>query len=213
MFAVFQPLTVFNQLVQQSMPQFVIQRDLYGARERPSNIYSWKVFILSQIIVDVVWNGLMAIIMVFCWYYPVGFYRNAADADQLHERAALMFLFLLIFLLFTSTFSALVIAGFETAHAGGNTANLMFMLALVFCGVLSTPQNLPRFWIFMYRVSPFTYLVSGMLSVGVANVGVQCADNELLYFKPNGTQTCEQYMHDYINTVGGKLLLNLGSEE
>lgn len=52
MFAIFSLLTVFGQMVQQSMPQFVIQRSLYEARERPSKVYSWKVFMLSQIIVE-----------------------------------------------------------------------------------------------------------------------------------------------------------------
>lgn len=40
MFAVFQLLTVFGQIVQQSMPQFIIQRDLYEVRERPAKAYS-----------------------------------------------------------------------------------------------------------------------------------------------------------------------------
>jgi len=48
------------------MPHFVTQRDLYEVRERPSKTYSWKVFILSNIIVEIPWNTLMAIIMFFC---------------------------------------------------------------------------------------------------------------------------------------------------
>ncbi|OAA40910.1 ABC transporter ABCl1 [Metarhizium rileyi] len=205
MFAIFQLLTVFGQIVQQSMPQFIIQRSLYEARERPSKVYSWKVFMLSQIIVELPWNSLMAVIMYFCWYYPVGLYRNAIPTDAVAERGALMFLFLLMFMLFTGTFSTFIVAGFETAEAGGNLANLMFTLCLIFCGVLATPETLPRFWIFMYRVSPFTYLVSGMLSTGVANTRVTCAANELLSFEPPSNQTCWQYMESYIGVFGGEL--------
>ncbi|KAH9427137.1 ZEB2-regulated ABC transporter 1 [Pyricularia oryzae] len=94
MFAIFNILTVFGQLVQQTMPHFVIQRDLYEVRERPSKVYSWKVFMLSQIIVEIPWNSLMAVIMFFCWYYPVGLERNAILADQVTERGALAFLYL-----------------------------------------------------------------------------------------------------------------------
>ncbi|EFZ02795.1 ABC transporter [Metarhizium robertsii] len=205
MFAIFQLLTVFGQIVQQSMPQFIIQRSLYEARERPSKVYSWKVFMLSQIIVELPWNSLMAVIMYFCWYYPIGLYRNAIPTDAVAERGALMFLFLLMFMLFTGTFSTFIVAGFETAEAGGNLANLLFTLCLIFCGVLATPETLPRFWIFMYRVSPFTYLVSGMLSTGVANTKVICAANELLSFEPPSNQTCWQYMEDYIKVFGGEL--------
>ncbi|KAG8164849.1 hypothetical protein KVR01_005124 [Diaporthe batatas] len=205
MFAIFNILTVFGQLTQQQMPHFVVQRSLYEVRERPSKVYSWKVFMLSQIIVELPWNSLMAVIMFVCWYYPVGLYRNAEVADQVHERGALIFLFLLCFMLFTSTFTDLVIAGFETAEAGGNIANLMFTLCLIFCGVLANPDSFPRFWIFMYRLSPFTYLVSGMLSASVANTFVECASNEFLSLQPPGGQTCKQYLEPYISQFGGYL--------
>ncbi|KAK0709208.1 ABC-2 type transporter-domain-containing protein [Lasiosphaeria miniovina] len=205
MFAIFNLLTVFGQLVQQTMPHFVIQRALYEVRERPSKVYGWKVFMLSQIIVELPWNILMAALMFFSWYYPVGLHHNAAAADQVVERGGLMFLLLVAFLLFTSTFTDFIIAGFETAEAGGNIANLLFTLCLIFCGVLANPDTLPRFWIFMYRLSPFTYLVSAMLSTGVANTEVRCAANEYLKFEPlNGT--CGEYFDKYITATGGYLL-------
>lgn len=56
----------------------------------------------------------------------------------------------------------------------------------------------------MYRVSPFTYLISGMLSTAVANTEVICASNEFVHFDPvNGT--CGEYMADYITAFGGYL--------
>ncbi|KAI2617960.1 ABC-2 type transporter-domain-containing protein [Hypomontagnella submonticulosa] len=203
MFAIFNLLTVFGQLVQQTMPHFVIQRSLYEVRERPSKVYGWKVFMLSQIIVELPWNTLMAVFMFFCWYYPVGLYRNAAAAGQTTERGALMFLLLWAFLLFTSTFTDMIIAAFETAEAGGNIANLLFMLCLIFCGVLASPDTFPRFWIFMYRVSPFSYLVSAMLTTAVANTRVYCAPNEFVHFDPRDGQTCAQYLGVYLQAAGG----------
>jgi len=44
----------------QSMPNFVTQRLLYEARERPSRTYSWKAFMLSMILVKIPWNSLAA---------------------------------------------------------------------------------------------------------------------------------------------------------
>lgn len=198
MFAIFNILTVFGQLVQQSMPQFIIQRDLYEARERPSKVYSWKIFMLAQIIVEIPWNSLMAVIMFFCWYYPVGLWHNAEPTDAVAERGALMFLFLLTFMIFSGTFSTFVVAGFETAEAGAQIANVLFMLCLMFCGVLATPESMPDFWIFMYRISPFTYLVSGMLSTAVANTDIVCADNEYLKMQPPNGQSCGEYLNPYI---------------
>ncbi|KAI9151610.1 ABC transporter CDR4 [Paramyrothecium foliicola] len=205
MFAIFNIYTVFGQIVQQSMPQFVIQRSLYEARERPSKVYSWKVFMLSQIIVELPWNALMGLIMFVCWYYPVGLYQNCPP-DQVTERGALMFLYLFIFMIFTGTFSTFIIAGFETAENGGNIANLMFMLCLIFCGVLASPDSFPRFWIFMYRLSPFSYMVDGMLSTAVANTDIVCAANELLTMQPFSNESCREYLGEYMAAAGGRLL-------
>lgn len=41
-FSIFMITTIFTTLVQQIMPRFILQRDLYEVRERPSKAYSWK---------------------------------------------------------------------------------------------------------------------------------------------------------------------------
>lgn len=205
MFAIFLLLTIFGQLVQQIMPHFVTQRALYEVRERPSKTYSWKAFIISNIVVELPWNSLMAVLIFFCWYYPIGLYRNAELSDEVTYRGFQFFLFVWMFLLFTSTFTHMVIAGIDSAETGGNIANLMFSLCLIFCGVLAQPSDFPRFWIFMYRLSPFTYMVSGMLSVGLARSTVQCAPNEFTVFDPPNGSDCQTYMNDFITGAGGYL--------
>jgi len=147
----------------------------------------------------------MAVIMFFCFYYPIGLYNNAVPTHAVALRGFQFFLLVWQFLLFTSSFTAMMIAGIPDAETGGNIANLLFSLSLIFCGVLQTPQALPGFWIFMYRVSPFTYLVEGMLSTAVANQRVTCAANEYVTFQPPAGQTCQAYMAPYISTAGGYL--------
>lgn len=201
MFGVFMLFTIFGNLVQQIMPHFVTQRALYEVRERPSKAYSWKAFMIANIVVEIPWNTLMAVIVYFCWYYPIGLYRNAEPTNAVHERGALMFLFVWTFLLFSCTFSHVCIAGIELAETGGNIAQLLFTLCLIFCGVLAQPNSMPGFWIFMYRVSPFTYLVGGMLPAGVANAAVSCEDYELLQLVPPPGETCDSYLKDYFNSM------------
>ncbi|WVO15160.1 hypothetical protein L204_102804 [Cryptococcus depauperatus] len=206
LFSVFMLFTIFGQLVQQILPNFVTQRSLYEVRERPSKTYSWKVFILSNIVSEIPWAILMGAVIYFTWYYPIGYYRNAIPTDSVHLRGALMFLYTEMFMLFTSTFAIMVVAGIPTAETAGNIANLIFSLCLVFCGVLVPGSSLPGFWKFMYRVSPFTYLVEGMLGVAIANTNVICSSTELLTFRPTGGQTCGQYMASYISKFGGYLI-------
>ena len=203
LFSIFMLMTIFGNIVQQTMPHFVTQRALYEVRERPSKTYGWKVFMLSNIVVELPWNSLMAVIIYFCFYYPIGMYRNAIPSHQVHERGGLMFLLIWSFLLFTSTFTDMVVAGIDTAETAGNIAQLLFSLTLIFCGVLASPSSLPGFWIFMYRISPFTYLVDGMLSTGLANTAVVCSSIELVTFNPAANQSCGTYLAPYINSFGG----------
>lgn len=56
----------------------------------------------------------------------------------------------------------------------------------------------------MYRVSPFTYLVSGLLSTSLSNADVHCASFEVrtILQTPSG-ETCGQYLAEYIALAGG----------
>jgi ATP-binding cassette subfamily G (WHITE) protein 2 (PDR) len=202
MFAIFMLLTIFGNLAQQMMPHFVTQRALYEVRERPSKAYSWKAFMIANIFVEIPWQTLMAVLTFCAWYYPIGLHRNAMPTNAVTERGGLMFLLLWTFYIWISTFSHMLIAGIEIAENGGNIGNLLFSLALIFCGVLAPPGTFPKFWIFLYRISPFTYLVSGMLSTGVANASVTCSDIELLHFEPKANMTCGDFMKDYILNTG-----------
>ena len=161
MFAIFVLFTIFGQVVQQIMSHFVTQPALYEARERPSTAYSWKAFMISNIVVELPWNSLIAVFIFVCWYYPIGLYRNAQPTHAVTERGGLMFLLIWECFLFTSTLTNMVIAAVETPETGGNIASLLFSLTLVFNGALATPAVFPHFWIFMYRISPFNYLVDG----------------------------------------------------
>lgn len=55
----------------------------------------------------------------------------------------------------------------------------------------------------MYRVSPFTYLISAMMSVGLANQVVTCSSIEIARFQPPSGETCGSYMASYISAAGG----------
>jgi ATP-binding cassette, subfamily G (WHITE), member 2, PDR len=69
-------------------------------------------------------------------------YSNAEYTDSLNERSGLMFLLIWAFYMFTSTFAMMIIAGVESAELGGNIANLMFSLCLIFCGYVSSTRRL-----------------------------------------------------------------------
>ena len=106
----------------------------------------------------------------------------------------------------------LVISCIEIAENAANLASLLFIMSLSFCGVLATSDVLPRFWIFMYRVSPLTYLIDALLSVGLANAKVVCSNEELLRFVPPSGMTCLEYMEPYLQSAGTGYLVDESSE-
>jgi ATP-binding cassette subfamily G (WHITE) protein 2 (PDR) len=65
---------------------------------------------------------------------------------------------------------------------------------------------MPRFWIFMYRISPLTYQISSMFSVAVAGTEIQCADSELLRVPAYSGMDCRAYLQSYIDMAGGRLI-------
>jgi ATP-binding cassette subfamily G (WHITE) protein 2 (PDR) len=148
----------------------------------------------------------MSIFVFVSWYYPIGMYRNAKPTDSVAERGGAMFLLIWVYFMYSSTFSHMIQAGIELAEMAGNYANLLFTFSLIFCGILATPAAMPGFWIFMYRVSPFTYLVGAILAVGLSDASVRCSGVELQHFDPTPGNTCSSYMSPYINENGGYLV-------
>jgi ABC-type multidrug transport system permease subunit len=181
------------------MPKFVVQRSLYEVRERPSKAYSWAAFIIANIVVEIPYQIFIAIVVWACYYYPV------YGANQSSERQGLMLLFVVQFFLFASTFAALVIAALPDAETGGTVATLLFVMILTFNGVLQPPNALPGFWIFMWRVSPLTYLIAGITATGLHQRSIRCSSTELSVFNPPPGSTCGQYMGPYLQTAPGQL--------
>jgi ATP-binding cassette subfamily G (WHITE) protein 2 (PDR) len=202
MLSIFMFTIVINPLIQQMLPQFVYQRSLYEARERPSKTFSWKAWVAAQITAELPWQIMIGTLGFFCWFYPVGFYRNAEPTQAVSERTALTWLLVVSFYAFISTFGQMCAAAVGQAEIGGNLASICFTMALNFCGVLKYPKG---FWIWMYYVSPFSYFVQSMMSTTLGNAAVVCAKKELVKFAPPFNQTCGDYLNPYISFAGGYL--------
>ncbi|RAH80019.1 hypothetical protein BO86DRAFT_420396 [Aspergillus japonicus CBS 114.51] len=204
-YAIFMLLVIFAFLAYQTMPNFIKQRDLYEVRERPAKTYAWSAFMLANVFADLPWNSLAAVLIYLPFYYLIGMDRNAQETHATRERGGLMFLLIWSFLMHCGTFTIMMVAGVATAEVGATLALLLFCMCLIFCGVLASPAALPGFWIFMYRVSPLTYLVSGMLSTGLANTEVHCSTLEQITIQPPANQTCGSYLAAYMQRAGGAL--------
>ncbi|KAJ5566187.1 hypothetical protein N7535_007825 [Penicillium sp. DV-2018c] len=198
-YSLFMICTIFSSLAQQIMPVFVSQRSLYEGRERPSKSYSWKAFLVANIIVEIPYMVVMGVLTYASYFYAV-----VGIPDSTTQGTVL--LFCIVFFIYASTFTHMVIAGLPDEQTASAVVVLLFAMSLTFCGVMQPPSALPGFWIFMYRVSPFTYWIGGMAGTQVHNRQIICSPAELSVFNPPSGQTCFQYLEKYVTAAGGNLL-------
>jgi len=81
-------------------------------------------------------------------------------------------------------------------------------LALVlttFAGVTIPYPALAKAWRWMYQLTPYTRLLSPMLSTELHGLQITCASDEFAVFNPPSGQTCSQYAGPFVNTFGGYL--------
>lgn len=58
----------------------------------------------------------------------------------------------------------------------------------------------------MYRASPATYLISGIMSAAVAGADATCAANEYLQLPVPSNSTCGDFLGPFVDYAGGYLV-------
>jgi len=152
----------------------------------------------------------MSIFTFLLWYYPIRLCRNAEWTDTVHSRAMTTLLIVWVFFIFTPTFAHMLIAGLPNPDIAGGILTLIFIITFALCGVLAGPQDLPGFWVWVYRVNPLTYVIEALLGTTLANAPVTCSSEEVVWFAPTNGSTCDEYMSGYISAAGGYLADNSG---
>ncbi|CAG8974181.1 hypothetical protein HYALB_00011789 [Hymenoscyphus albidus] len=200
-FSIFMIATMVNPMLQQIMPRFVLQRDLYEVRERPSKTYSWPAFLLANILVEIPYQIFVGILVYGGYFYAI-YTNNGIPAS---ERQGLILLLIIQFFIFASTFAQMIISALPDAGTAANIATLLFAMTLIFNGVFQPPDALPGFWIFMYRISPLTYLISSIASTGLAGKTMRCSSVEVAIMQPPANTTCGTYLQPYADFAKGSI--------
>jgi ATP-binding cassette subfamily G (WHITE) protein 2 (SNQ2) len=58
----------------------------------------------------------------------------------------------------------------------------------------------------MYRLSPYTYLVEGLIGQALGGQIIECAKKELATLQPPSGETCGAYLEAFISRRGGYLV-------
>ena len=79
-----------------------------------------------------------------------------------------------------------------------------FTFVVAFCGVVVPYAALPHFWqSWMYWLTPFHYLLEGLLGVVVHGEPLRCVPREESRFSPPMGMGCREYAGGFADMVGG----------
>ncbi|KAH7882924.1 ABC-2 type transporter-domain-containing protein [Phlebopus sp. FC_14] len=196
LFAIFMATVLCVPLAQQLQSMFISIRSVYEVRERPSRMYSWTALIPSLIIIELPWNILSSSIFFCCWYWTVGFETSRAGFTYL--------LYGIVFPFYYTTIGQAIAAMAPSAVIASLLFSTLFSFVVIFNGVLQ-PFSQLGWWRWMYRVSPFTYLIEALLGQAIGHQPITCSSTELVTLQPPVGMTCSGYMSPFIAHAGGYL--------
>ncbi|TFK31616.1 pleiotropic drug resistance ABC transporter [Crucibulum laeve] len=196
LFAIFMGTFLSAPLGNQMHVPYMQQRSVYEIRERSSRMYHWSALTTAQLLCEIPWNILGSSLFFLCWYWAVGFPNSRAGY--------IYFIFGVLFPLYYTTISLAVASISPSAEIAGLIFSVLFTFVITFDGVMQ-PFALLGWWKWMYHLSPFTYLIEGLVGEAIGHQSIRCTTKELVTIQPPSGQTCHSYMSKYIATRGGYL--------
>lgn len=141
-------------------PMFLANRRIF-IRESSSRIYSPEVFAVAQLLGEIPYSTLCAIVYWVLMIYPQGFGQGAAG-----QNGNGLQLLVILFMEYFGISLGQVIASITPSIQVAVLFNTPIMVILSqFCGVTIPYPNLAHFWkSWLYQLNPFTRLLSAMLS-------------------------------------------------
>lgn len=196
LFAIFLASVLCVPLSQQLQAMFINIRTVYEIRERPSRMYNWTALIVSQILVELPWNIMCSSVFFVCWYWTVGFPNDRAGYTYL--------MYGIVFPMYYTTVAQAVASMAPTAVIASLLFSALFSFVVIFNGVLQ-PYRALGWWQWMYRVSPFTYFIEGLLGQAIGGSDINCAQHEFVPVIPPSGSTCSEYLNPFMEYAGGYL--------
>ena len=191
LFACFLALVASTSLSQHLQPEFIRFRGLFEVREKPSKMYTWPVMVLSALLVEIPWNIVGGTIYWIPWYYLIQFPFES-------KRSGYSWGLYMLFQLYYCTFAQAMAAISPNAMIASILFSTFFSFVVVFCGVVQPPPQLPYFWrSWMFQLSPFTWIMEGILGNAIGGAQVHCEADEMQVVRLPPGATCQSHMEPF----------------
>ncbi|GMG26432.1 unnamed protein product [[Candida] boidinii] len=172
-------------------------RELFEVREALSNTFHWSCLLLAHTIVEIAWSSACLMLCFLLYYFPAQFSTTPRHCGFF------FFIFVLIFPIYFVSYGLWILYMSPDVPSASMINSNLFAMLLLFCGILNQKEFSPRFWVFMYVASPFTYFVQAFVAPLVDNRKLECAFSEYSIMDAPEGQTCGDFLAEYIDNQGG----------
>ncbi|KAG5359982.1 Protein SNQ2 [Yarrowia sp. C11] len=198
-FAVFMITTLCVPLINQIQSFAFQSRELFEVRESSSNTFHWSCLIFSQFISELPYALVGGTIFYCCVYFPTKLGTSARVAGYFY------FIYAILFNLYYLSFGLWILYFSPDVPSASIITSLMFSFVIAFCGVMQPSNLMPGFWTFMYKLSPFTYIIQSYVGDVMHDRKITCLPREFSRFNPPSGQTCQEYAGKFLDMATGYL--------
>ncbi|KAE8415395.1 hypothetical protein BDV36DRAFT_285413 [Aspergillus pseudocaelatus] len=200
-FSCFLVLMLVPEFINAISMRFIMNRDIWKAREGPSGVYGWVAFCTAQIVSEIPYAVISAVIFYVLYYFIVGL--------PLGFAAGYSFLMFFLFFLFATSWGQWIAALSADSMVAATLMPFFIIMCELFNGILQPHENMPVFWKYtMYYATPFTYWIGGVLTAVLRGMPVLCDSSELTIFETPPNMTCGEYAGPWLAEHGVGYLSN-----
>ncbi|GLI77982.1 hypothetical protein PoHVEF18_006279 [Penicillium ochrochloron] len=203
-FSCFLVLMLVPEFINAISMRFIMNRDIWLAREGPSGVYNWIAFSTAQIISEIPYTIVGGVIFYVLYYFMVGL--------PLGFAAGYSFLMFFMFFLFATSWGQWIAALSSDSMVAATLMPFFIIMCELFNGILRHHDQMPAFWKYtMYYATPFTYWIGGVLAAVLGGTPVICSESELTLFESPPNMTCGEYAGPWLSEQGVGYLSNENS--
>lgn len=198
-FSIFWLVVLPALVMSQIEPQFIFNRRIF-IREASSRIYSPYVFAIGQLLGEIPYSILCAILYWVLMVYPMHFGQGSAGTPG----TGFQLLIIIFMLLFGVSLGQLVAALSPSVQVAVLFNPFLSLVLSTFCGVTIPYPTMMRFWrAWLYPLVPYTRTLAAMVSTELHGLVIRCNSDEWTIFTPPPGQTCSTWGQDFVHNFGG----------
>ncbi|KAF8913195.1 pleiotropic drug resistance ABC transporter [Gymnopilus junonius] len=197
-FAIFWVVVLPAIVMSQIEPLFIFNRRRF--LQSGDRIYSPYVFAIGQLIGEIPYSILCAILYWVLMVYPMGFGQGSAGING----TGFQLLVIMFMLLFGVTLGQMVAALSPSVQVAVLFNPFIGLVLATFCGVTIPYPTMISFWrSWIYQLDPYTRTLAAMVSTELHGLPIRCKPDEFAIFSPPAGQNCSAWAQAFADNFGG----------